>query len=109
MIDLALSLMLAAAGPIAGRLPPQPRAIPAFNPVTTRDLGKIRSEVRDGRDEGTLSRRQARELRREAREIAMLEERYAGGGLTDPEAAELRARIEVLRALTRAKRLSTVK
>lgn len=107
MIALALALM--SSGPIAGSLPPEPRAIPSFNPVTSRELGLIRKDVSKGREEGSLSRRQARELRREAREIAMLEARYAKGGFYGAEAAELRARIEVLRALTRGKRLGTIK
>jgi hypothetical protein len=111
MAVLALTLMLASlgSGQIAGRVPPEPRAIPAFNPVTCRELGQIRSDVRKGRDEGSLSKRQAKELRREAREVAMLERRYSQGGLSSPEAAELRTRIEVLRALTRAKRIGTIK
>jgi hypothetical protein len=96
-------------GPLVGRLPPEPRAIPSFNPVTSRDIGQISSDVAKGRKEGSLSKRQARELRREAREIAMLEERFASGGLDNGEAAELRARIEVLRAMTRGKRLGTIK
>jgi hypothetical protein len=107
MIGLALALISSA--PLAGSLPPQPRAIPSFNPATSSQLGQIRSEVRKGREEGSLSRRQARQLRGEAGEIAMLEQRYASGGLTGAEAAELRTRIEVLRALTRGKRLGTVR
>jgi hypothetical protein len=108
MIGLTLALLMAS-GPIVESPPPAPRAVPSFNPVTNAELGAIRSDVRKGREEGLLTRRQARELRREAREISMLEERFAAGRLGSGEAAELRARIEVLRALTRGKRLGTVK
>jgi hypothetical protein len=107
MIGLALALMVT--GPIAGTVPSQPRALPSYNPATTAELGLIRRDVRKGREEGSLSRKQASELRRESREVAMLEERYAAGGLTGAEAAELKARIEVLRALTRGKRLGSIK
>ena len=108
MIGLTLAIMMAA-GPIVGSLPPEPRALPAYNPATSAELGLIRRDVRKGREEGSLSKKQARELRRESREVAMLEERYAAGGLSGAEAAELRARIEVLRALTRGKRLGAFK
>jgi len=108
MIKATLALLVAS-GPIVGSLPPQPRALPAYNPVTSADLGHVRRDVRKGRDEGSLSKKQAKELRREAREVAMLEERYAAGGLSSAEAAELRARIGVLRALTNGKRLGTIK
>ena len=111
MSVLALASLLAVLsyGPIVGSLPPEPRAIPSFNPATTGDIGMIRSDIATGRREGSLSRRQARELRRESREIEMLEERYAAAGLSDDERAELRSRLEVLRALTNAKRLGTVR
>ncbi len=96
-------------GPIAGSIPPQSRALPSYNPATSADLASIRREVRRGREEGSLSKKQAKELSRESREVAILEERYAAGGLSTVEAAELRARIEVLRALTRGKRLGSIK
>jgi hypothetical protein len=108
MIEVALALLVAA-GPIVGSLPPEPRALPAYNPVTSAELGLVRRDVRKGREEASLSKKQAKELRRETREVSMLEERYAAGGLSSAEAAELRARIEVLRALTNGKRLRTIK
>ncbi|GAA4007028.1 hypothetical protein GCM10022211_20110 [Sphingomonas humi] len=108
MIGLVLAAMIGS-GPLAGTIPVQARPLPSYNPATSADLGTIRRDVRKGREEGSLSRRQARELRRESREVAMLEERYAAGGLSTAEQAELKARIEVLRALTRGKRLGTIK
>lgn len=108
MIEMALALWVAS-GPIVGSLPPEPRALPAYNPVTSAELGLVGRDVRKGREEGSPSKKEARELRRETREVGMLEERYAAGGLSSAEAAELRARIEVLRALTNGKRLGTIK
>lgn len=108
MVWVALAAMLAL-GPIAGSPPPQSRSLPAYNPVTSAELNRIGGDIHKGRDERSLSRKQARELRRESGEIAMLEERYTTGGLIGAEAAELKARIEVLRALVRSKRLGTVK
>ena len=96
-------------GPISGNIPAQPRALPSYNPATSAELALVRRDVRKGREEGSLSKKQARELRRESREVSMLEGRYAAGGLSAAEAAELKARIEVLRALTRGKRLGTIK
>ena len=100
-----------ASGQIAGPPPPAPaRALPGFRPVAiSRDVAEIRSDIRDGRQDGQLSRKQAKELRREAGEINGLEDRYAQGGVTDSEAAELINRTEVLRAITNAKRSGTIK
>ena len=92
------------AGPIAGPPAPTPRALPTYNGVTATELRDLRREIGKGRDRGELSRKQTRQLRREASEVAMLEQRYAAGGLSDAERAELRARVEVLRVLTRRKR-----
>jgi hypothetical protein len=52
---------------------------------------------------------QARHLKREVSEIPMLERRYARDGLTDQEQAELRSRVEVLKALTSAKRIGQIR
>lgn len=90
--------------PFVGRPPTTPRALPPLSPGVDWDMRKIGSEISDGRDRGELSKRQARELRREAGEIRMLQRRYARGGLSGAEQKELRARAEMLRALTRAKR-----
>lgn len=109
---LALVLAAAALLPqtgIAGRPAPEPRALPGWSSSSSADLGRIRRDVRDARKEGRLTRRQARELRREAREIGRLEERHAAGGLSEAERAELRSRVALLRALSNAKRLGTLR
>ena len=80
---------------------PAPR--PAL-PGVARDLEQADRSIRDGRESGQLSRREARQLRRESRQIGVLERRYARGGLSESERAELETRIAVLRSVTGAKR-----
>jgi hypothetical protein len=73
------------------------------------DVRGVYSDIHDGAESGQLSRKQAKELRREAGEIDQLEQRYAAGGLSDAEAAELRTREEVLRSIVNAKRSGVIK
>ncbi|WP_342250564.1 hypothetical protein [Sphingomonas sp. OTU376] len=68
------------------------------------ETAKIRSDIRDGRSGGQLTRREAKQLRREAYQIDTLEERFAAGGLSPSEEAELFARREALRNDVVAKR-----
>ncbi|WP_423605537.1 hypothetical protein [Sphingomonas sp. MS122] len=82
-----------------------PAPSPAL-PGVARELGQADRSIRDGRESGQLSRREARALRRESRQIAVLEERYMRGGLSDSERAELETRIHALRSVTGAKRSS---
>lgn len=80
---------------------PAPR--PAL-PGVARDLHQVDRSIRDARDADKLSRKEARELRRESRRIAALEERYARDGLSETERAGLQARIEALRSIASARR-----
>lgn len=80
---------------------PAPR--PAL-PGVARELNQVDRSIRDARDADKLSRKEARELRRESRRIAALEERYARNGLTESERAGLQARIEALRSIASARR-----
>jgi hypothetical protein len=73
------------------------------------EVRTVLADINQGAHAGQLSHRQAKELRREAGEITQLEERYAAGGLSNAEAAELQNRIEVLRALTNAKRSGVIR
>jgi hypothetical protein len=57
----------------------------------------VRSRIERARDEGQLSKREARQLRREARLIGRLADRYAAGGLSPAERRELGTRTQVLR------------
>lgn len=106
------ALALYPASGMTGPQAPQPRVVPTISigagSTVARDIRDIRSEVKEGRQRGELSRRQAKQLRREAGEIRMLEDRYASGGLSLAERSELRSRVEVLKALARAKRLGTI-
>ena len=107
---IALAGILPGPGQVYG--PPSPAATPApvrVVPGTSAEVGTIYRDIRDGRESGQLSRGQAKRLRREAGEIGELEERYATNGLTDSERAEIRNRVEVLRAITVAKRSGTMK
>jgi hypothetical protein len=61
-----------------------------------RQLNRVDRRIDRARDEDQLSRREARALNREARQIGALRERYARGGLSDAEAAELQFRISAL-------------
>jgi hypothetical protein len=61
------------------------------------EIGQIRDNIRNGRQSGQLTRREARQLRREAAQIGVLEARYAAGGLSPAEEAELYVRREALR------------
>lgn len=80
---------------------PAPR--PAL-PGVARELNQVDRSIRDARDADKLSRKEARELRRESRRIAALEERYARNGLTESERAGLQARLEALRSIASARR-----
>ena len=103
----ALSLPAPAAAQIVGR--------PIYEPVGVADpfLGNgvqpapsTRDELRDidrridrGRDSGLISRREARQLRREARAIARLGWVYRQDGISDSERRELQARTFALRSV----------
>lgn len=71
-------------------------------PIPGRDLGDLRDRIGEARDRGDLSRAEARSLRREARQIDRLADRYAEGGLTASESRELDMRVQALRSLAGA-------
>lgn len=105
---LAVSVMLSALPAMAQIRDPSggvrwPAPSPAL-PGVARELGQADRNIREGRESGQLSRREARALRRESRQIAVLEERYARGDLSESERAELEARVAALRSVTGAKR-----
>ncbi|HEV7287661.1 hypothetical protein [Sphingomonas sp.] len=80
---------------------PAPRPV---LPGVARDLHQVDRSIRDARDAEKVSRKEARELRRESRRIAALEDRYARDGLSESERAGLQARIEALRSIASARR-----
>ena len=98
---ILVPLMLAAA-PASAQFWPGPSVHGPSGGSLARDraageTAQIREEIRKGRSAGQLSRREARQLKREANQIDTLEERYAAGGLSASEEAELYARREALR------------
>ena len=88
-------------GPPAPRAPRVPGPLVGHasipSPDVWRDIGDVRDRIDRGRDAGTLSRQEARQLRREARMIGVLAERYGRDGLSDAERTELEARMLYLR------------
>lgn len=80
---------------------PAPRPV---LPGVAHELHQVDRSIREARNADKLSRKKARELRRESRRIAALEESYARDGLSEPERAGLKARIEALRSIASARR-----
>lgn len=109
---LILAPLLLAAAPASAQIWPGPSLHGPSGGSMNRDrsaaeTAKIRSDIRAGRDAGQITRREAKQLKREAWQIDTLEERYAAGGLTPSEEAELYARREALRSDVVAKRSGT--
>ena len=67
-------------------------------PGVRRDVRDIRKRVDRAEESGRISKREARQLDREARLIGRLERRYASDGLSASERRELEARALYLRA-----------
>lgn len=89
--------------------PPKPvsvRALPGIKPGASEVGGLkaiVREEIRDGRRSGELSRKEAKDFRRQAGYIGSLEHRYARDGLSESELRELRTRLEALRSMIYAR------
>jgi hypothetical protein len=72
-------------------------------PAIGRELRDVRRGIERARETGELTRREARELRREARLIGRSAGRFRQGGLSASERRELEIRARVLReSLARA-------
>jgi hypothetical protein len=97
-----------APGPGTHRAPPAVASTSVKN-STVPNIGLVYRDIDEGRRNGQLSHRQARELRREAGEISTLEQRYAADGMSDSEAAELQNRVEALKSITDSKRSGLIK
>jgi len=96
-------------------VPAIPRT-PGFGPSASNNVQpvigvvqKVLSEIRDGRESGQLSRKQAKELGKEAALVSEMEERFARDGLSDTERAEIRTRAELVRANMNAERFGVTK
>ena len=66
------------------------------SPGIGRELRNLRHTIREERDRGQLSGREAHQLKREAHAIERLAERYADDGLSRSEQAELENRTHYL-------------
>ena len=66
-------------------------------PSAGREVRNIRKHVDRAKESGRISKREARQLNREARLIRRLERRYASDGLSESERRELEARALYLR------------
>ena len=69
-----------------------------LGPSAGREARNIRKHVDRAKESGRISKREARQLNREARLIRQLERRYASDGLSESERRELEARALYLRA-----------
>ena len=104
-----LGLAIAAAAPAPARIvgtqipTPAPRANPFGNdsrlpgPSVGRELRDVRNDIDRARKNGDITGREARQLRREARLIGRLAERYGHDGLSGSEQGELQTRARILR------------
>lgn len=91
---------------IVGPPAPQPdrvTGISGIGPYLT-EMHETRSHIDDARDAGQLSKRQARALRKEARQTDALARRYASDGVSPSEARELDMRARALDSLAGAAR-----
>lgn len=85
---------------------PQPRSQDVdgamVDPTIGFDLAETRERIGDARKSGLISRREARQLRREAEVIATHAEIYGRDGFSDSERNELHARTLYLQGLATA-------
>jgi hypothetical protein len=101
---LVLPIAAPASGQIAGRheYGPAPRANPFIGDsrLPPRGVGRqvhdMGERVRRARDNGFISRREARRLSREARAIEHMAARYGADGLSQSERDELELRAQAL-------------
>ncbi len=73
------------------------RRIVPVTPGVGPQLRQIDDNIDDGRDSGQLTKREAKVLRRDNRQIGSMQARFGRDGLSADEMAELRTRAEVLR------------
>ena len=95
--------------PVFSRPIPTARTAQDAGAAVAATVAQVLSDIDDGRSSGQLSHKQASQLRVELGEVRQLEERFARDGISDDERAELQNRVQVIRALTDAKRLGVIK
>jgi hypothetical protein len=104
----AFTLATPAAAQIAGRPAPEPvfRGNPFVDdgrmpgPGIGAELRQVRQNIERARDNGFISRREARQLRRETWRIESAAIRYASDGLSGSERDELAVRTQAVRGAT---------
>lgn len=109
LLALPASVPASASAQIASGDAASPEPVPV--PVTIRpvpagdyELQRARDQIDDGRKNGTLSKRQARQLRREADRADALADRSARDGLSYAEQREIDMQGRALQSLTQAQR-----
>lgn len=106
---LILAPVLIVAAPASAQIWPGPTLKGPSGGAMARDFrtgetAQMISNIQKGRQGNQLTRREARQLKREVRQVDVLEARYAEGGLSPSEEAELFVRREALRNDIAAKR-----
>jgi len=112
VLVLMTALPAHAASQSLPRIPPGDTRMPGIvnvhvrtdAPEVRREIGAARTRIEQGEEAGQLSKREARALRREARQIGRLTERYSRDGLSDAEQRELDMRARALQSFTDARR-----
>ena len=89
-------------GPVGTSSPFLPDSSLAAPPLG-RELRQMRGRIERARENGLLTRREARALDREARALGRLGGRYARDGLSAAERRELQARTAALRGRLRGR------
>ncbi|KQU48131.1 hypothetical protein ASG67_12375 [Sphingomonas sp. Leaf339] len=69
----------------------------AAGPTINDEVADVRQRVDTARDNGALSKREARGLRRETASVGLLASMYGENGLSDAERRELDGRMQVVR------------
>ncbi len=106
-------IALALPAPLSAQIAPKTEPTATPGPVNVRveprpsgdyELDRAREDIRDGRKSGTLSRKQARALRREADRADAQADRSARDGLSYSEQREIDMQGRALQSLTEAQR-----
>lgn len=80
----------------------QERGMPMQRQGWSSELSRIHHDTNEAREDGDISRREARSIHQQEQLIRSLANRYAASGLTDAELAVLEAQALALRSVTLA-------
>ncbi len=106
LMPTAVAAQFAPSGRPPVERPLQPIVVDGRMPTPSirREVDEIRDRIGRSRGAGTLSRREARQYRREAQLIEALAGRYSADGLSTAEGREVEVRARVLRDILEARR-----